>query len=157
MELDEFDRRLLDALQQDSRRTGEQLATLVGLSPAACLRRVQRLRETGVIEREVAIVAPSATGRPLSMVLTVTLEGEQQDTFDTFKRALSRAPEVLHCYQVAGPNDFVLVIATENMEAYEAFTKRLLFGKHVKRFEAMVVINRVKFETMVPLTGTGGG
>src|ERR1043165_2500031 len=86
MELDEFDRRLLGALQQDARRTGEQLAALVGLSPAACLRRAQRLRGTGVIEREIAVIAPKAVGRRLMMVLAVTLEGEQPERFDEFER-----------------------------------------------------------------------
>jgi len=59
MELDTFDRRLLEAVQDDSRRTGEDLAELVGLSPAACLRRLQRLRASGIIEREIPIVDPS--------------------------------------------------------------------------------------------------
>ena len=151
MELDEFDRRLLAALQQDARRTGEQLAALVGLSPAACLRRAQRLRESGIIEREIAVIAPKAVGRRLMMVLAVTLEGEQPERFDEFERQLRRAPEVMECYHVTGPTDFVLVIATADMEEYQDFTKRLLFGKHVKRFEARVVIERVKFETAQPI------
>src|SRR5919109_4782776 len=79
VELDDFDRRLLDALQQDSRRTGEQLAALVGLSPAACLRRAQRLRETGVIEREIAILAPAALGGMTSVLVLVTLERDRPD------------------------------------------------------------------------------
>lgn len=151
MELDDFDRRLLDALQQDSRRTGEQLAPLVGLSPAACLRRAQKLRETGVIEREIAVVSPKAIGRRLMMVLTVTLEGEEPNVFDAFERQLRSAPEVMACYHVTGPTDYILVIATADMEEYQDFTKRLLFGKHMKRFEAMVVIDRVKFDTTQPI------
>jgi Lrp/AsnC family leucine-responsive transcriptional regulator len=151
MELDEFDKRLLGALQQDARRTGEQLAALVGLSPAACLRRAQRLREAGIIEREIAVIAPKAVGRRLMMVLAVTLEGEQPERFDEFERGVRRAPEVMECYHVTGPTDFVLVIATADMEEYQDFTKRLLFGKHIKRFEAMVVIERVKFETTQPI------
>jgi Lrp/AsnC family transcriptional regulator, leucine-responsive regulatory protein len=109
VELDEFDRRLLDALQQDSRRTGEQLAALVGLSPAACLRRAQRLR----------------------------------------------APEVMQCYDVTGATDFVLIVSVADMEEYEDFTKRLLFEKYVRRFETMVVIECVKFETTVPIADNG--
>ena len=151
MELDDFDRRLLDALQQDSRRTGEQLAAVVGLSPAACLRRAQKLRETGVIEREIAILSPKAIGRRLMMVLTVTLEGEQQNVFEDFERQVRRAPEVTACYHVTGATDYVLVIATADMEEYQDFAKRLMFGRHMKRFEAMVVIDRVKFDTTQPI------
>jgi Lrp/AsnC family transcriptional regulator, leucine-responsive regulatory protein len=151
VELDEFDRRLIDALQQDSRRTGEQLAALVGLSAAACLRRAQRLRETGIIEREVAIVAPRAVGRRLTMVVTVTLATEQRDVLDELKRRIRRAPEVMQCYSVTGAADFVLIVTATDMEEYKAFIKRLLSEKYVRRFETMVVIDRVKFETTVPI------
>ena len=156
MDLDDFDRRLLDALQQDSRRTGDQLAALVGLSPAACLRRVQRLRETGIIEREIAIVTPEAVGRRLTMVVQVTLEREQPATSDEFKRQMRRAPEVMQCYNVTGVTDFILIVSVADMEEYEEFTKRLLFEKYVRRFETMVVIDRVKFETTMPLGDNGG-
>jgi Lrp/AsnC family leucine-responsive transcriptional regulator len=156
VELDDFDRRLLDALQQDSRRTGDQLAALVGLSPAACLRRAQRLRETGIIEREIAIVAPEAAGRRMTMVVQVTLEREQPATPDEFKRQMRRAPEVMQCYNVTGTTDFVLIVSVADMEAYEDFTRRFLFEKHVRRFETMVVIERVKFETTVPVADNGG-
>ena len=155
MDLDEFDRRLLDALQQDSRRTGDQLAALVGLSPAACLRRAQRLRETGIIEREIAIVAPEAVGRRMSMVVQVTLEREHPATSDAFKRRMQRAPEVKQCYNVTGSTDFVLIVSVADMEEYEDFTKRYLFEKYVRRYETMVVIERVKFETTVPVAGNG--
>jgi Lrp/AsnC family transcriptional regulator, leucine-responsive regulatory protein len=155
VELDDFDRRLLDALQQDSRRTGEQLAVLVGLSPAACLRRAQRLRETGVIEREIAIVAPEAVGRRMTMVVQVTLEREKPATSDEFQRQMRRAPEVTQCYNVTGAIDFVLIVSVADMEAYEDFTRQYLFEKHVRRFETMVVIERVKFETTVPIADGG--
>ena len=119
MELDDFDRRLLDALQEDNRRTGEELATLVGLSPAACLRRAQRLREERVIERDVAILAPQALGRRLTVVVLVTLEREGPDFVDSFKRAMRAAPEVMQCYYVTGAADFVLVLTADDMVDYE--------------------------------------
>src|SRR5262249_52350934 len=146
MELDEFDRRLLTALQQDSRRTGDQLASLVGLSAAACLRRAQRVRGSGIIEREGGIVAPRAVGRRLTMVILVVLQAEQQDQLDDFRRRIQQAPEVTECYNVTGSIDFVLVISVVDMEEFDDFTKRLLLKKHVKRFETLVVIDRVKFD-----------
>lgn len=105
MELDDFDRRLLDAVQEDSRRTGEVLAALVGLSPAACLRRLQRLRAAGVIEREVAILDPRVAGTRLSLIVNVTLERERPDLADGFARAMRQAPEVSQCYYVTGAVD----------------------------------------------------
>ena len=98
----------LTLFNMDSRRTGDQLAEVVGL-PAACLRRAQRLRENGVIEREVALIAPSAVGRHIMLVVFVTLEGDQPDTTIAFKRRMQTASEVMACYSVTGQVDFVVV------------------------------------------------
>jgi Lrp/AsnC family transcriptional regulator, leucine-responsive regulatory protein len=152
-ELDDFDRRLLDALQEDNRRTGEELAALVGLSPAACLRRAQRLRESGVIEREIAIVAPELVGRRLTMVVLVTLEREHANIIDEFKRLMQAAPEVMQCYYVTGAADFVLVLTADDMADYEEFTRRYLFERNVRRFETMAVMDRVKMGTAIPMAG----
>src|SRR5262249_37105339 len=122
MELDSFDRRLLDALQQDSRRTGGQLAEIVGLSPAACLRRAQRLREEGVIEREVALVAPAALGERVSVILLVTLDRDRRDAVDAFRRRICAAAEVMQCYSITGVFDLALVVTAPDMAAYTEFT-----------------------------------
>jgi Lrp/AsnC family leucine-responsive transcriptional regulator len=151
MELDAFDRRLLDALQQDSRRTGDQLAEIVGLSPAACLRRAQRLREAGVIEREVAIVAPAALGRRVSVLVLVALERDRPDAVDSFHRTMARAEEVQQCYSITGVFDLALLLAVPDMDAYNDFIKRFFHEKPVKRFETMVVLERVKFTTALPI------
>jgi Lrp/AsnC family transcriptional regulator, leucine-responsive regulatory protein len=154
MELDEFDRRLLGALQKDCRRTGEELAQLVGLSAAACLRRAQKLREGGVIEREVALLAPAAVGQHLTLIVLVTLEREHANIIDDFKRGMERAAEVTQCYYVTGAADFVLVLSTADMEAYKDFTRRYFFERHVKRFETIVVMDRAKFSTALPIAET---
>ena len=151
VELDDFDRRLLDALQADNRRTGEELAAIVGLSPAACLRRVQRLRDEKVIERDVSILAPEALGRRLTMVVLVTLERESPDVVDGFKRSMRQAPEVMQCYYVTGAADFVLVLTADDMADYEDFTRRYLFERNVRRFETMAVMDRVKTGTAIPM------
>jgi len=151
VELDDFDRRLLDALQTDSRRTGEELAAVVGLSAAACLRRAQRLREAGVIEREVALLSPDAVGRRLTMIVLVTLEREQPDVVDAFKRQMQQAPEVMQCFYVTGASDFVLLLTADDMADYEEFTQRYFFQKSVRRFDSFAVMSRVKFGTAIPL------
>jgi Lrp/AsnC family transcriptional regulator, leucine-responsive regulatory protein len=151
MELDAFDRRLLDALQQDSRRTGGQLAEIVGLSSAACLRRAQRLREAGVIEREVAIVAPASLGERVSVIVLVTLERDRPDVVDSFHRTMARADEVQQCYSITGTFDLALVVAVPDMNAYNDFIKRHLRDKPVHRFETMVVLERLKFTTAMPI------
>ena len=74
--MDEFDIAILNRVQQNCRLTAEQLSKEVGLSPSACQRRLTKLRETGIIEREISVIAPETVGRRLTMVVQVTLERE---------------------------------------------------------------------------------
>ena len=141
VELDAFDRRLLALLQEDSRRTGKELAELVGLSAPACLRRVQRLRETGVIEREVVIVAPRYLGRRVTMIVLLTIERDRPDRMRLFTAKMRELPEVTQCYVVTGDADYVLTIVVPDMEAYAQFTERHFYEPYVKRFESIVVLS----------------
>ena len=153
MELDQFDRRLLGALQQDNQQTGEQLAEAVGLSAAACLRRAQKLREGGVIERDVSILSPEAIGRRLTMIVTVALDRQRLHEEEAFIRLMREAAEVMECYHITGGADYVLILSVADMQAYEAFTRRYFYERYIKRFESMAALERVKFSTAVPMAG----
>jgi Lrp/AsnC family leucine-responsive transcriptional regulator len=150
MKLDDFDAKLLNLLQANNRLTSHELAKEVHLSPASCARRVARLRSEGVIEADVAIVAPDKLGKRLTMVVMVTVEREQPQLLDEFKRSMLSTREVSQCYYVTGDADFILIVNVEGMAEYESFTNRFLFeNRNVRRFQTMVVMNRVKFETAV--------
>ncbi|MBX3598416.1 MAG: Lrp/AsnC family transcriptional regulator, partial [Rhizobiaceae bacterium] len=123
-----------------------------GLSPSACLRRLNRLRETNVIEAEIAVVSPAAVGHRLTMVVEVSLERERPDIISDFKKAMRRTPEVIQCYYVTGEVDFILIVAVHSMSDYEAFTNDFLFNnKNIKRFNTLVVMDRVKVGLAVPI------
>jgi Lrp/AsnC family leucine-responsive transcriptional regulator len=152
MELDPFDRKILDAMQRDATQNAETLGASVGLSPSACLRRLKRLREAKVIEKEVAIVAPETLGRTLMMVVEVTLERERPDLMDAFKRSMRATPEVMLCLYVTGETDFILIVTATSMADYEDFTRRFFFENvNVRRFQTLVVMDRVKFGLSVPI------
>lgn len=150
IELDEFDVKLLDALQENNQRTSEELADLVHLSPASCLRRAKRLRETKVISSDVSIVAPEVIGPRMTMIVLVSLEREQHDLIDAFKASMRANPEVTQCYYVTGTVDFVMFISVRDMPHYEAFTRQFFFdNRNVKRFETLVVMSCAKFDVSV--------
>jgi Lrp/AsnC family transcriptional regulator, leucine-responsive regulatory protein len=150
--LDSFDIRLLNLVQTNTRRTAQQLADLVGLSPSACLRRLNRLRETGVIESEIAVVSPMAVGHQLTMVVEISLERERPDIMSDFKKAMLATPEVMQCYYVTGEVDFILIASVKNMIEYEKFTTNFLFSnKNIRRFNTLVVMDRVKVGLTVPI------
>ncbi len=153
--LDRADAALLEAVQRNNRLTSEELAALVNLSPTACQRRLKRLRAEGVIESDVAIVSPKAVGRPVSMIVMVSLERERADIVDRFKRSIRAAREVMLGYYVTGDADFILVVTAQDMESYEAFTRRFFYeNPDIKGFKTMVVMDRVKASFALPIEAT---
>ncbi|MDW7554599.1 Lrp/AsnC family transcriptional regulator (plasmid) [Azospirillum brasilense] len=151
-ELDQFDLKLLDLLQVNNQLTANELSERVHLSPGSCLRRIKLMREQGVITADVSHVNPQAIGRHLTMVVLVTLVQEQLDLIDEFRRSMVRTPEVMQCFYVTGSIDFVLLVTSRDMQEYEEFTNRFFFhNKNILKFETLVVMNRVKFGTSLPL------
>ena len=142
--LDRADRALLEAVQRNNRLTSEELAEVANLSPTACQRRLKRLRQAGVIEADVEIVSPKAVGRSITMIVLVSLERERADIVDRFKTAIRATHEVMIGYYVTGDTDFLLVVTAEDMEDYEAFTRRFFYeNPDIKGFKSMVVMVRV--------------
>ncbi|MCV3271682.1 Lrp/AsnC family transcriptional regulator [Roseobacter sinensis] len=139
-EIDDFDRQLLALLQIDCRQTGDALAEQVGLSPASCLRRLQRLRRIGAVEREVAIVAPELLGRHITVLSLLTLRRGGRDALDRLRQKLLRLPQVERIFHVTGPADFVLTVRCASMEAYAAFTEEHFYDPAISGFESIVVL-----------------
>ncbi|AUH34697.1 Lrp/AsnC family transcriptional regulator [Paracoccus tegillarcae] len=150
--MDGIDRKILNLMQRDSARTNAQLADEVGLSPSSCLRRVRRLRASGVIDRIVAILNPAKAGRGLKSIITVELiqHGEQQQR--RFLQLALREEAVAQAYAVTGQSDVVLIMRLRDMEEFDALCERLFRDKtNVSRFFTMVVIRTAKEETAIRL------
>jgi Lrp/AsnC family transcriptional regulator, leucine-responsive regulatory protein len=151
-DLDSFDLQILARYQHDTRQTAESIGAAIGLSAAAVQRRLKRLRETGVIEAEIARIAPTAVGFPLCCVVSVDIEREGAAELARFKARMLACPEVQQCYYVTGDTDFVVVVLARDMAAYEAFTRDyLLNDPNVRRFTTHVVMEQVKGGSSVPL------
>jgi Lrp/AsnC family transcriptional regulator, leucine-responsive regulatory protein len=149
-ELDPFDVALLNIVQDNNLLTTERLAEKVGLSATACQRRLKRLRAEGVIAADVSLLSAEAAGTPVTLIVLVSLEREQRDLLDGFKRRIAGYPEVTQCYYVTGNADFILVVRVASMEAYGKFTERAFFGdKNVKAFQTFASMQTVKFTTKV--------
>ena len=152
MKLDRVDVALLEAVQRNNRLTSEDLAQIVHMSPTACQRRLKRLREEGVIEADVAIVSPKAAGRPVTMVVLVSLERERADIVDRFKSSIRSSRDVMLGYYVTGDADFILIVTARDMERYEQFTRRFFYeNPDIKGFKTMVVMDRVKASFAFPI------
>jgi len=153
---DAFDLRILTALQRDARIPMPELAEQVGLSAPACYRRVRALRESGAIQREIALVSPDTMGLSVTMVVLVTLERDKGRIVDELVGKLRAADEVIDIWYVTGDHDLVLHVAAENMSTYDAFTRRALHAEeHVRSFKTLVVLQHPK--RAAPLTPSREG
>lgn len=151
--LDALDLKILERYQHDTQVPARAIGEAVGLSTAAVQRRLKRLREIGVIEREVAQIAPKSVGLRVTCLVAVDLEREHELDMNRFKKKIVRFPEVQQCYAVTGQADFFLIVLSSDMEAYDAFTRRALgTDENVKSFTTYVVLERVKTGVAVPVS-----
>lgn len=148
--LDELDKRILNALQSDSSQTNNSLAQAVHASPPTCLRRVKRMVDAGVIERQVAIVAPAAVGARLTALVEITLDNQAAEWQSEFEKLVAEEAAVLQCYRVSPGPDFVLIVQVVDMPAYHALAHRL-FAAHanVRNVKTFFSTHRSKFETQI--------
>jgi Lrp/AsnC family transcriptional regulator, leucine-responsive regulatory protein len=149
-QLDDIDRRILNTLQIDASHTNAELAELVHVSQPTCLRRVKQLTERGVIERQVAIVAPDKVGARLTAIVEITLDVQAADRMEEFESVVADEAAVLQCYRVSPGPDFVLMVQVADMPAYHALAHRL-FTTHsnVRNVKAYFSTFRSKFETRI--------
>ena len=144
--LDAVDLRLLGLLQDDASRSNQALAEAAHVSPATALRRVRRLVEAGIIERQVVIVAPAKVGG-LSVIAEITLDRQGAEHVAAFEaRAVAEGP-VQQCYRVSPGPDLVLVLWLPDMAAYHALVQRLFTqDANVRNVKAFFSVHRAKFE-----------
>lgn len=151
-QLDGYDRRILSELQRDGRIKNQALAELVGLSAAACWRRVKTLEDAGIIRRYTALVDPAALGQGLCVLVMVSLTRHGVDSNVEFEQAVRDWPEVLECYAVTGNADFMLRVVIPDMSAYDAFLTHKLFSlTGISQVNSNFTLREVKQDTAIPL------
>ncbi|NKE46765.1 Lrp/AsnC family transcriptional regulator [Roseomonas frigidaquae] len=150
--LDEIDRRILRALQQDGRIAVTLLAEQVGLSATPCLRRIRRMEEAGVIARYTAVVDPTRVGLPIQAFVQVALSSHAEEVAAAFHRALEARSEVVAAYAMSGGMDYMLHVVASDFEAYAEFAlKALLRMPGVKETRSSFVLMALKPPGAVPI------
>lgn len=143
--MDDKDLEILKLVQSDARLTAEAIGFEIGLSPPAVQKRLKKLRETGVIEREIAVLSAEKLGRGMTVIVQVMLERESRRHLDEFKRRMRTAPAVQQCYYSTGEADFILVVIVQDIAEYEEFTQEYFFDEsNVSKFTSSIVMDRVK-------------
>lgn len=150
--IDRYDRHILATLQDDGRISNQQLADKVGLSSAACWRRVKVLDEKGILKKYTALVSPEALGYDLCVLIMVTLIRHRQDHVIEFQQAVQGYPEVLQCFAVTGDADYVLRVIIQDMAAYDRFLNDKVFSlPGVSQVKSNFALREIKNETAIPI------
>ena len=154
MKLSRADRRLLNDLQKDAGRNQTELAEVAGMSRTSCWRRIREFEESGLIEKQVALLNPRLAGFHIHVLLAVSMTEHTDDNRQSFENHVAMLPEVTECFTVAGDRDYVLHIVVEDMETYTEFLNSWIL-KHpaVRSASSTFVLRRVKYSTMLPLAG----
>ncbi|SIT75135.1 transcriptional regulator, AsnC family [Yoonia rosea] len=143
--IDQMNDRILRALSRDGRISNLQLADEVGLSPSACLRRVQELERSGVIKGYRARLDPVLTGRAYVVYVAVGLSEHTKAAQTGFEQAMAYADEVTECHNVAGAFEYMLRVEVADLPAYKAFhTETLGTVPHVRSITSYMVMGSPK-------------
>ena len=150
--LDEHDRRLLALLQVDATITAEALGSSIGLSASSVQRRIKRLRETGAIRREVAIVNADAVGKRMTFLVGVKVDFAQKAEVAALLRRLIADRRTQQAYYVTGEVDYMLTVVVNDMQDYDEYSKTLLLASPaLSRFQSNVVIEGLRVGLEIPI------
>lgn len=154
--MDATDIKLLDALQSDASLSNQALAERVHVSPPTCLRRVKRLRDAGLIEREIAVLnadrLAAALGHGLTALVEVTLDRQGAEQLEAFEARVVLDDAVQQCYRVSPGPDFMLVVHVADMPRYLALSQRLFTSDaNVRNVKTFFSVKRAKFKPNVLL------
>lgn len=144
IDIDAFDRHLLELVRQNNLAPARTLADKVGLSISAVLRRLRRLRDGNVIVADIAIVHPALTGSALTLHVVVRMKEAGRRVMDAFARKIMRYPEVTAAWEVTGDDDFLLKVQIASMEQYDLFTREALDDDAgVLSFKTLITIRTI--------------
>lgn len=150
--LDRTDRAILNELQLDGRVSNVKLAGRVNLSESACLRRVKRLEDAGVIEGYIMLINQTAVGLPSNVFVEITLNRQQREDLDAFEARVLQVPEVLECYLMSGDYDYLLRVAAADPGDYERIHHEQLTSlPGVARVRSSFALRKVTGRTELPL------
>ncbi|ALP64335.1 MULTISPECIES: Lrp/AsnC family transcriptional regulator [Paraburkholderia] len=150
-QLDRLDRAILKQLQQDASISNVALAAKVKLSAPACLRRVERLKEMGLIRATVALLDPKALGAGMLVVIGVVLDRSTPETFAAFEKAAQKVSGCMECHVVTGEFDYFMLVRTRDSESFNRLhAEQLLYLPGVRQIRSFMVLKEILSTTRFP-------
>ncbi len=155
MKLDSIDRKLIALLQEDAAIQIADLAAQVGLSQTPCWRRVQKLKDAGVLTRSVMLVDRAKVNVGVTVFVSIRTSTHTQAWFDRFRATVEAIPEVVEFYRMSGEVDYLLRVVVPDIAAYDQVYKRLIAGTNLFDVSSSFAMEEIKFTTALPLSYIG--
>lgn len=149
--LDAMDVKILRLLQVDCTLPVAEIGKRVGLSTTPCWRRIQRLEETGVIRRRVAVLDPVSVNAGVTVFVAITTNQHTKEWLDRFHAAVIDFPEVVEFYRMSGQVDYMLRVVVPDIGAYDAFYKKLISRIELSDVSSSFAMEQIKYTTALPL------
>ncbi|MBM3606281.1 MAG: Lrp/AsnC family transcriptional regulator [Alphaproteobacteria bacterium] len=149
--LDEVDRKILSLLQEDASLSLDQIADRVGASKTPVWNRIRKLREAGVIRRQVAILDPDALGLEACFFVLIRTSEHDRDWAARFLKALRERPEVVEAHRLAGDIDYILKVQVRNARAYDRFYQSLIGEVKIHNVTALLSMEEIKATSALPI------
>ena len=149
--LDDMDIKILKILQTDCTRAVADIGKEVGLSTTPCWRRIQKLEESGVVQRRVAVLNPFKVNAGVTVFIQIKTDQHNLDWLERFRTAVSDLPEVVEAYRMSGEIDYLLRVVVPDIAAYDAFYKRLISRLEISKVSSAFAMEQMKYTTALPL------
>lgn len=155
MSLDKFDQAILHILQEDCTRPVIEIADRIGLGSTACWRRMQKMEESGLIQRRVALLDPQQLNVAVTVFAAIRTNQHNAQWLERFHGLIARMPEVVACYRMAGDTDYLLRIVVPDIAGYDVVYKRLIQVTGITDISSSFAMERIKSTTALPLDYVG--
>lgn len=149
--LDEMDVKILRIMQEDATKPVAEIGKAVGLSTTPCWRRIQKLEETGVIQRRVAVLDPKKVGAGVTVFVSIATSQHSLAWLERFHAVIVDFPEVVEFYRMSGQVDYLLRVVVPDIDAYDAFYKRLISKIELSSVSSAFAMEQIKNTTALPL------
>ena len=149
--IDRLDRKILQILQEDATVPVAEIGRRVGLSTTPCWRRIQKLEEDGVILRRVAVLDPRKVNAKVTVFVSITTSQHNEEWLKRFAEVIRDVPEVVEFYRMSGQVDYLLRVVVPDIEAYDAFYKRLISKIDIADVSSAFAMEQIKYATALPL------
>ena len=149
--MDRIDRKLLELLQEDADRPLNELAEAVHLTPTPCWKRIQKLQQTGVIQRKVVLCDPVKMNLGLTAFVAVRTTQHSEAWLRKFAAAVQSIPEIVEAYRMSGEIDYMLRIVVPDIQGYDTVYRKLIRAVDLSDVSSSFAVERLKYSTALPV------